>query len=66
MSEYCAKGNSMKTYVAYIATDYDGSRCEEEFEMPDDATPEEIEAEAKEIAFNMCEWGYYEKSWGGD
>ena len=52
----------MKVFVAYIETTNDGSRCEEEFEVPDDATDEVIEETAKEVAFNMGGWGYYEKT----
>ena len=48
----------MKKITVYIETACVGSRCEDEFEVDDDATEEEIEETAKEIAFDMLNWGY--------
>jgi hypothetical protein len=48
----------MKKYRVYIQTNKVGSECSDIFEMEDDATEAEIENEAKEIAFNMIEWGF--------
>jgi hypothetical protein len=46
----------MKRVVGYIQTDKHGSRCDFEFEVEDDATPEQIEHEARETAFQYVEW----------
>ena len=51
----------MRSYVAFVEIDVTGSRYEEVFDMPDDATSDEIEEQAKEIIFNICDWGFYEK-----
>lgn len=45
----------------YIRTNVACSTCEDEIEVPDDATEDEIFEEAKEAAFNMSEWGYEKK-----
>lgn len=50
----------MKRYKVTIITETVGSKCEDFFEMPDDATEKEIEAEASEVAFNLAEWHYEE------
>lgn len=50
----------MKQYRGYIQTDKIGPKCEFEFEAEDDATPEEIESEAKDAAFNLIEWSFEE------
>ena len=50
----------MRTFTGVIRTDNVGSECEFEFEVEDDATPEQIEFEAWEAAFNHIEWSYSE------
>ncbi|WP_169126103.1 DUF7167 family protein [Aromatoleum evansii] len=50
----------MRTFKGVIRTDIDGSDCEFEFEVADDATEEEIEVEARDAAFNHIEWSYKE------
>lgn len=47
----------MKKYRVYMETPYAGQSPTEDFEMPDDATQEEIEEEAKEIFFNNFSYG---------
>lgn len=48
----------MKKIEGYVKTNKVGSICEFEFEIDDDATPAEIEEEAKNAAFEMIEWSY--------
>lgn len=48
----------MKKIKGSIRTDKVGSSCEFEFEMEDEATPEEIEEAARDAAFDMIDWGY--------
>lgn len=43
-----------------IETSWAGVGEVEYFEMPDDATEEDIAAEAKEIFLNYCNYGYSE------
>lgn len=50
----------MREFKGVIRTDKIGSECEFEFEVEDSATPEEIEQEAREAAFNYVEWSYNE------
>lgn len=50
----------MKQYRGSIKTDKIGSECEFVFEAEDDATPEEIEAEARDAAFERIEWHFEE------
>jgi hypothetical protein len=50
----------MRQFKGYIKTDRATSACEFDFEMPEDATAEEIEAEARESAFNHIEWSFDE------
>jgi hypothetical protein len=50
----------MNKYIAFVKTYMQGSVCEEEFEMPDNATEEEIEEAAREAAFNNVDW-WWEK-----
>ena len=52
----------MKTIVVSIQTNIVGSRCEDEFEIEDNATDEEIEDAAKDIVWNMAEWNWRVKS----
>lgn len=48
----------MKKITGWIATDKVGSKCEFDFEIEDYATPEEIEEEARNAAFEMIDWAY--------
>ncbi len=48
----------MKLVKGSIRTDKVGSACEFEFEVEDDATAEEIEEMARDMAFNHVEWNY--------
>ena len=50
----------MKFFKGEIATDSVGSGCEFEFEVEDDATQEEIDAEARQAAFDLVSWSYTE------
>lgn len=48
----------MKKITGWIATNKVGSECEFEFEVEDDATPEEIEEQARDSAFDLIDWSY--------
>jgi len=48
----------MKKFKGTIRTNKQGSDCQFEFEVEDDATEEEIDAEAREVAFENIEWSY--------
>jgi hypothetical protein len=48
----------MKKIKGSISTNKVGSSCEFEFEMHDDATPEEIEEAARDAAFDLIDWHY--------
>jgi hypothetical protein len=48
----------MKRYIVYASTNKVGSECTDEIEVDDDATEEEIEEAARDVAFNMIEWGW--------
>lgn len=50
----------MKKVKWYIALD--GTKEEDEFEVEDNATDEEIEEMAKEAAFNYIDWGWKKDS----
>ena len=50
----------MKKYRVYMETPYAGQSPTEDFEMPDDATQEEIDEEAKEIFFSNFSYGVEE------
>lgn len=50
----------MRKFKGSIKTDVQGSEIEFEFEVEDDATPEQIDAEAKEAAFDFVQWHYEE------
>ena len=50
----------MKKYRVYMETPYAGQSPTKDFEMPDDATQEEIDEEAKEIFFNNFSYGVEE------
>lgn len=50
----------MRYFKLRIETPYAGTSIEEEFEMEDDATEDQIEEGAREIVFNHIEWGHHE------
>ena len=50
----------MNKYRVYMETPYAGQNPTEDFEMPDDATQEEIDEEAKEIFFSNFSYGVEE------
>lgn len=52
----------MRRFRGNISTNVSGSNCKFEFDVPDDATSEEIEKEAKDEAFNCVDWEYHEIS----
>lgn len=54
----------MRKFKGVIRTDKVGSDCEFGFETEDGATPEQIEEDAREIAFQHIEWNYEEISQG--
>nr|WP_172691831.1 hypothetical protein [Pseudomonas aeruginosa] len=51
---------AMRTFTGTIKTDVQGSEVEFEFEVDDNATAEQIEAEAKQAAFELVQWHYEE------
>lgn len=55
----------MKRFKGTIETRKIGSECEFEFEVPDDATVDQIEKEAREAAFEQIEWSYRQVHEGG-
>lgn len=50
----------MRTFKGSISTNKFGSECEFEFETEDDATDDQIEELAREVAFEKIEWSYKE------
>lgn len=54
------RGTGMKKYRVWLSTGYAGQADEEEIEIEDDATPEEIEEQCKDVAFQTIDWGYEE------
>lgn len=50
----------MRKIKAYLDTGFAGCRIEEEFEIENDATQEQIEEEAREAVFNSIDWGWHE------
>ena len=50
----------MKRFRVYMETPYAGQSPTEDFEMPDNATDEEIAEEAEEIFFNNFRYGFDE------
>lgn len=50
----------MRKFKVTIETGLVGGNFEEIFEVEDDATDEEIAAEAKDIFLNQCNYGYSE------
>jgi len=51
----------MRTIIVYATTNYVGCKSEDEFEVEDDATDEEINETAQVMIAEMCESGWYEK-----
>lgn len=52
----------MRKFVGEVSTNKVGSECKIEFEVPDDATPEDIEDAGREAAFRYVEWNFEEVS----
>ena len=50
----------MRKFKIIIETGIAGGDFEDVFEVDDDATPEEIHDEAKDIFFNYCNYSYHE------
>ncbi|EFL3518974.1 hypothetical protein AE740_004939 [Escherichia coli] len=50
----------MRKFKIIIETGIAGGDFEDEFEVDDDATPDEIHDEAKDIFFNYCNYSYHE------
>jgi len=50
----------MKKYRVWLSTGYAGQIDEDVIEISDDATPEEIEEQCKDVAFQSIDWGYEE------
>ena len=50
----------MRKFRVYMETPYAGQSPTDDFEMPDDATQEEIDEEAKEIFFSNFSYGVEE------
>ncbi len=53
-------GSEMRKFKIIIETGIAGGDFEDEFEVDDDATPDEIQDEAKDIFFNYCNYSYHE------
>ncbi|CTU13142.1 putative prophage protein [Escherichia coli] len=53
-------GSEMRKFKIIIETGIAGGDFEDVFEVDDDATPDEIHDEAKEIFFNYCNYSYHE------
>lgn len=51
----------MKKYVGFIETNKVGSKCEFDFEADESSTDEEIEELARDAAFNLINWNYWEQ-----
>ena len=52
----------MKTIKVHVMTGKVGSKCTDTFEVEDDCSEEEITEYARDVMFNMIEWGYEEES----
>lgn len=50
----------MRAFRGFIRTSAVGSDCEFEFEVDENAKPEDIEEEARQAAFDNVEWGFKE------
>lgn len=50
----------MRKFKGCISTSVHSSECQFEFEMPDEATEEEIENAAKDAAYDYVDW-YFEE-----
>ena len=48
----------MARYKVWISTNKVGSKCQDEIEIEDGASEQEIEQEAREAAFQYLDWGY--------
>ncbi|EEV3403859.1 TPA: hypothetical protein J9654_000742 [Escherichia coli] len=53
-------GSERRKFKIIIETGIAGGDFEDVFEVDDDATPDEIHDEAKEIFFNYCNYSYHE------
>ena len=51
----------MKRIRVWAETDINGSTVSATIEVPDDATPEQIEEEAEEAAAELYNWGWEEE-----
>ena len=51
----------MKTIIVTVSTQSVCSRVEEEIQVPDDISDEELHEIAKETLFQLIDWSYYEK-----
>lgn len=56
----------MREFKVFMETPYAGISTEEIFEMPDDATEEEIEKEASELFHNLYGFSWREKEGESD
>jgi hypothetical protein len=56
----------MKTIKWHLSIGYAGTDQEDEFEVEDDATDEEIEEMAKDAAFDCIDWGWEVKAGATD
>ena len=50
----------MKKYRVWLNTGFAGVNNEDVIEIDDDATPEEIDEQCRDYAFNDIDWGYEE------
>ena len=50
----------MRKFKVIIETPFVGGTIEDEFEVEDDATEEEIAEEARDVFLNSCNYGFYE------
>lgn len=48
----------MKTIIVRVSTDKVGSETTREIEVEDNATADQMDAEARETMFEMIEWGW--------
>ena len=53
-------GIVMKKYRVWLNTGFAGVNNEDVIEIDDDATPEEIDEQCRDYAFNDIDWGYEE------
>jgi len=50
----------MKRYKIKVSTGYSGCDKESEFDMPDNATEQEVHEAALDTLFELIDWGYDE------